>query len=279
LLETQPERGADIERPAPRYNIRLWRHIEQQALATLFDCNTKTSFGPLVRNEEYWQWLLARHAFDRIYVALDGPDRVELDAASPIVGYAVMKEGRILELMTAPDHSTAATQLLSRACADAIEQDLHYVRLDAPVGDPLHHVMARAGGELGYHESLCGEVCLVKLLDVRRAVEILSDQLVQRAKDAGFPLPNELGLHIGNSRSTLELRARSARLKTGRSCRSYLECSAGVLTQMLLGHLDVKVALAAQRVVASTRIAADLASAIFPRVVLWRPTWDELPAT
>jgi hypothetical protein len=168
--------------------------------------------------------------------------------------------------------------LLARACSDAIEQDAHYVRFDAPVGDGLHDVLARAGGELGYHESLNGEVCLLKLFDVHQLVESIGDQLAQRARDAAIALPVELGLHIDGARYTLEVRSRSAKIKPGRSGRSYLELSLPDLTQLLLGHMDLHVGVAAQRVIASTRVALELACVLFPKLPLWRPPWDELPA-
>jgi GNAT superfamily N-acetyltransferase len=268
----------DQKRPVSRYNIRLWRHIELESLMQLYERRAAHSYGSLIRTEAHWQWLLGRHAFDRIYVAIEGPDRLELEGAPPIVGYAVMKEGRIVELMHDADHPAAAPQLLGRACSDAIEQDAHYVRFDAPVGDPLHDVIARAGGELGYHESVNGEVCLIKLLDVHRLIELIGDQLAQRARDAGLNLPLELGLHIDGARYTLEVRSRSAKIKPGRSCRSYLELSSADLTQLLLGHLDVHVAVAAQRIAAATRVAVELACVLFPKLPLWRPPWDELPA-
>ena len=82
------------------YNIRLWRQVEQAALTRLYNENTQHAYGPLVRTETYWQWLVRRGGNERIYVAIDGPDRFELDESlSPIVGYAATREGRILEMM------------------------------------------------------------------------------------------------------------------------------------------------------------------------------------
>ena len=279
LLQCQGPTGQDSKRAVTHYNIRLWRHIELASLIQLYERNTVHAYGALVRTEPHWQWLLGRHAFDRIYVAIDGPERFELEGVAPIVGYAVMKEGRIVELMVAAEHPEAAPQLLARACSDAIEQDAHYVRLDAPVGDGLHDIVARAGGELGYHESVHGEVCLVKLLDPHHLIELIGEQLAQRARDAGIGLPVELGLQIDDGRYTLEIRSRTAKLRPGRSCRSYLECSVTELAQLLLGHLDIHVAVAAQRVVASTRVALELACVLMPKLPLWRPPWEELAAS
>jgi hypothetical protein len=46
----------------------------------------------------------------------------------------------------------------------------------------------------------------------------------------------------------------------------------------LLGHLDVRESIASGRLAASTGVAEELAGALFPRVPLWRPPWDDLPA-
>lgn len=279
LLESHPEAAVAENGDRPQINIRWWRHIEVSGLIRLYTENTQRAFGPLVRSDAYWQWLLSRRAYDRIYVAIDGPDRFELDeAAAAMVGYAVMKEGRILELMASPNYPQAAELLLARACSDTIEQDGNYVRLDAPVGHPLHHLIARAGGELGYHEAVHGEVCLIKLFDMAQTFEKLGEQLHERAKSAGLSLPLELGLHIDGEKFALEIRPRSVKLRRGRVCRSYLACARSDLTQLLLGHLDLKAAITAGRILASTRIAVELAGALFPHLPLWRPPWDEIPA-
>jgi predicted acetyltransferase len=245
----------------------------------LYDETTRNSYGPLRRTEAYWQWLLSRRAFDRIYVAMLGPDRFDLDeGSSAMVGYAVMKDARIVEMVVHPDSPQAAEQLLARVCSDTIESDGHYVRLEAPVGDPLHHLMARAGGELGYHESQRGEVCLAKTLDIPQMFEHLNDHLHERSKAGGMHLPAELGLQVDGQKFVLEIRPRCVKLRTGRHCRSYLECTRAELTQLLQGHMDVKLAAAAGRVNLSTRVALETAEVLFPQLPLWRPPWDELPA-
>ena len=77
--------------------------------------------------------------FDHIIIALAGPDRLDLnEAAAPIVGYAVVRQERIVELMTDPAYPTAGVQLLARACSDAIERRGHEIVLEAPAEDPLH---------------------------------------------------------------------------------------------------------------------------------------------
>jgi GNAT superfamily N-acetyltransferase len=279
LLENQPARRDGDERSDPEINIRCWRHIELTGLVRLYNEFTGQSFGSTVRTEDYWHWLVSRRAFDRIFVAINGPDSFELDAgAAAIVGYAVMKESRILELVVSPKFPQAATQLLARACSDTIEQDGNYVRLEAPSADPLHQILVRAGGTVHHHESVQGEASLVKVLDIEQTVVALGEQLRERARRGSIPLPFELGLRIDGGKFCLELRPRSVRIRAARRGRSYLETGLLEWTQLLLGHLDLRSAIAAGRVVASTRVAAESAATLFPPLPLWRPPLDELPA-
>ncbi len=109
----------------------------------------RSAYGPLVRSEAYWQWLVRRGGNERVYVAIDGPDRFELDESlSPIVGYAATREGRIVEMMCSREHPEASIQLLARVCGDAIERDFHRVQLDGPPDAPLHALFLAAGRQL-----------------------------------------------------------------------------------------------------------------------------------
>ncbi|MFV1964797.1 MAG: GNAT family N-acetyltransferase [Pirellulaceae bacterium] len=278
-------RESDLSRPDPLrpriapLNIRLWRHVEQAALMRLYAENTAGSYGPLVRTEPYWRWLVNRRAYDRIYVAIEGPDRLELDdTIAPIVGYAVMRDTSIVELMTSPRHPQAASQLLARACRDAIEHDLHHVRLDAPPQHPLHGAFTAARGSRHFHEADQGEVFLFRLYEPLALLNRLSDELHLRARQAGLGLPSELGLCVDGEKHGLMLRPRSAKLASGKLGRSYLECSSIVLAQLLLGHLDIAAAAKAGRLSVSTRVAMQTAKALFPRLPFWRPPWDDMRA-
>ncbi len=263
----------------PQMNIRLWRHVERGALMRLYRGNTQGSYGALVRNDAYWRWLISRRGYDRIYVAIEGPNKLELDDAMvPIVGYAAMKEGRIAELMTVPDHPRAASQLLARACGDAIERDYHTVRLDAPPGHPLHQTIELAGGRFRYEEVAGGEVFMVKLFDPLALLKMLLPQIHQRAKAAELARPCELGIRYDGEKLRLVVSRRGVKLAAGKLGRSYLKCNRGILTQLLLGHLKAKAAAECGRLEASTQVAAETASVLFPPLPFWRPPLDDLPA-
>ena len=263
----------------PPISIRIWRHVEEAALTRLYVGQTRNSYGPLVRSDAYWRWLISRRAYDRIYVAIEGPDKFELDdTLTPIVGYAVMREGQILELVTADQRMDVAVQLLARACGDAIEYDFHYVRLDAAPDHPLHQTIANSGGRRCHHESDNGEVIMAKLFDPLAFLQACFEELHQRAKSAAWDLPCDLGLLIDGEKFCLSVRKRTVKLVAGKLGRSYLECGSDDLTQMLLGHIDIASAVDAGRLAASTRVAIDTASVLFPRLPIWHPSFDDMPA-
>ena len=61
-----------IPRPRRRLHIRPWLQWEQAALARIYA--SRDAYGPLERTPAYWQWLLHRHGYDQVYVALEGPE-------------------------------------------------------------------------------------------------------------------------------------------------------------------------------------------------------------
>ena len=115
------EHSALLARPL---SIRRWRHVEMPALVRLYQQNSQHAYGSFERTDAYWRWLVGRQAYDSLLVALDGPDKLELEeTTAPIVGFGVLRQEQLVELCTVPGHPTADYQLLARACGDAIEHD------------------------------------------------------------------------------------------------------------------------------------------------------------
>ncbi len=279
LGESTPVEAAPWQPQTQPLNVRIWRHVEQSALMRIYANNTRNVFGPVVRNEDYWQWLINRRAYDRIYIAIDGPEKIELsDELTQIVGYAVVKGERIVELMTEDGRRDAAEQLVARTCRDAIEHDTNQVRLDAAPNDWLHGLFSSAGGQQHYHESEAGDVWMVKAFDPLSLGRTMLSEIYRRAKAGGISAPSELGILLDGRKLTLSIRQRSARLEPGKLGRSYLVCSQAELTQLLLGHLNVEVAVENGRLQASTRVAVETACTLFPQLPLWHPPLDGLPS-
>ncbi|MEX0714629.1 MAG: GNAT family N-acetyltransferase [Pirellulales bacterium] len=257
--------------------IRPWRQVELPALMRLYQENTATAAGPYQRSEAYWRWLISRKEFDQVWVAVEGPDRLELDfAGSQVVGYAVTRDDRVIELLTAADHPTAAEQLLARACSEAIERDQHSISLSVPPGDRLFDLFQTAGGTLHQTEAFQGEVQMMKLIDPGRLLRAMAAELHRRAVCAGLARPCELGLQVDGQKYHLVLSRRSVQVRPHRLGRSYLTLSMPELTRLVAGHLDVGESIEAGRVAASTRLAGEIAQVLFPRLPLWRPSLDDL---
>lgn len=258
-------------------NIRLWRHVEQAALMRLYDQDVQGRWGANERTEAYWRWLVTRRAYDRIYVAIDGPDHLELDdVRSPIVGYAVVRDGCIFELVTSPQYATAAEQLLARACADAIEHDQHMVSLHAPPDSPIHEIIRANRRSRPHPSDYRDQVLMVKTFGSAGLLQRLADDFHDRAKAANLRRPCELGLHVSGRKLTLNIGNRKARISAGKLGRSYLTLDEKLLSQLLLGHLDVNAAVAAGHLEGSTRTAVETAAVLFPHLPFWRPPLDDL---
>jgi hypothetical protein len=213
-------------------------------------------------------------------VALDGPDKLELEESiAPIVGYAVLRQGRIVELMTAPGHPTANHQLLARAAREVIEHDRQDLIVSAPASHPLHRVMTEAGGVLCHQEAdTQQEVYMVKVVDPLKFVAMIGPELEARAKQAGLPREAELGFSVDGMKWRLAYTRRGIRVRGGSLGRSYLTMNRAEFTRLVLGHGSVQETAFSGRIQASTQTALDLADALFPRLPLYRPVWDELGA-
>jgi hypothetical protein len=261
----------------PALSVRHWRQVELPALMRIYQANLAESYGALARSEAYWRWLVSRRAFDQIFVAIEGCDRLSLEEdGCRIVGYAVTKDHHVVEMMVEPTHPEAATRLLHRACSDAIERDWHVIRLHASPDHPLHAVVVEAGGELQAHAADSTRQILVRLPDTTTYLRRFRSELQARAMRGKLVLPVELGIQVGNQKWQLNLTETDASMIADRLGRSYISCDRATWNHLRSGYQSAGAALADRRLTASTTLAADTAQALFPEVSLWRPPWDDL---
>ncbi len=257
--------------------IRPWRQVELPALMRLYRDMTAGRGGHFERTEAYWRWLISRKGYERIYVAIDGPDNFELeDDPTRLVGYLITSEDRVLEIATAQTHRHLAPELLARACSEAIERDYHMVTLHAPANDPLMEIFRIAGGTLQCAESHQGEVYMAKLMNPVNFLKQLCPELHRRADAAALVRPCELGLVVDGEKLRLIISRRSVKVSRRGIGRSYLATNAANFTRLLLGHLDIAEAVIDGRLRASTQTATETARALFPQLPLWRPPLDEM---
>jgi len=85
-----------------------------------------------------------------------------------------------------------------------------------------------------------------------------------------------LGIVVDGERFRLVLSRRGARLEFNRVGRHAIYCNAAEFTRLVVGHNDLPTAMEGGRLRASSRVARDLATVLFPRRPLWRPPLDDL---
>lgn len=272
LTQLTPPRDA-VGGRGPLY-LRPWRHVELAGLMRCYEQWSQRVEGACRRSEAYWRWLISRKPFDHIYVATtNGPDGDD-DGAS-MLGYAIVAEDRVLEVVYPHDQPHVGRQLLGRACHEAIERDLHDLQLHAPAGDPLHELFTAAGGRRHWHEVHQGEVFMARLPDLTETLKRMLPVLHRRAVESGVvSRPFELGLVVEGRKHCLVLSRRGVRLLPHRVGRSYLSCSEAEFTRLLLGHYDLAEAVSRGRVEVSTRLAVEVGQHLFPQVALWWPSLD-----
>lgn len=276
--------------------VRPLRRIELPALARLYAQNLAGQSGWPLRSEAYWDWLLARGACDRIYVAASGSEPADLTKLlDSIVGYAFVREARLVEVVTARGRDDVARSLAARVCADASEQGDWHVHCDAPPHDPLHDLFRRASGKAVSGQELDGEVFkakevfMARLLDPLLVLRQLAPTLHSRARTTGLPRPSELGLELcgsGKSRKDrgvverfrLLLGRRTVRVETGGPSRHTIALKCADLAPLVLGDCPAAEMLSRGRIHAGTPRARQLAAALFPSSRWWRPPLDDLLA-
>jgi hypothetical protein len=268
-----------IPRRRRRLHIRPWLQWELAALARIYNQNLGSLCGPLERTAAYWRWLIGRRGCETVYVALEGPDQLELgEVNTRIVGYAAIRGDQIVELMASPDCPRAAAELLYRCCGDAIERDCHSLVLHAPPGCPLFELFDEAGGSGPPHASDRAEVQMMRLINPLEFLQRLSSEFAGRVTAVGLSRPFELGLLVDGQKYQIELGVESVGITSERMGRSYLRLNIADFTRLVLGQLDWDVAVADSRLECSTALASTAGRALFPSLAHWRPPWDDMPA-
>jgi GNAT superfamily N-acetyltransferase len=262
--------------------MRQWRHVELPAILRIYKQNASRFVGPLDRSEAYSRWLISRSAFDSIIVALMGQDRYDLhETTARIVGYAIQSGNRVLELMADPEFPGLEREILARVCAEAVENDRQEILYESSVADPLH--AAVTGGESAAGAAQGGDRMVVaKLFRPLETLEALVPVFARRVAEAGIRETVELGLEAPNFRGSIIVADQRGEMKAtvqaGRVGRSYLRIAPDELARLVLGQCDPQEAVAAGRIEPSTQVAVKLAAQLFPRLPLWCPMWDDLPA-
>ena len=277
-------------REGPAVTMRQWRHVELPAILRIYEQNAGRFVGSLFRSEAYARWLISRGAFDSIIVALQGNDRYDLhENTAKIVGYCIQSGNRVLEVMADPDYRGLEREILARVCAEAIENDRQELIYESSPSDPLHQAVL---GPCTTDQPVAttsrvapqDRMVVAKVFDPRELLTAQAPVVSQRVAEAGIRDAVELGFESNQFRGSITVTSdktdalRTAQVHSGRIGRSYLKLTNEELARLLLGQCDPLEAAVAGRLESSTQMARKLAEQLFPRLPLWLPAWDDLPA-
>ncbi|MDZ7616805.1 MAG: GNAT family N-acetyltransferase [Patescibacteria group bacterium] len=277
VLGSLMEQGLHQPGRREKVHIRPWLAWEVDRLPGLYRATMAGLLGPVERSEAYWQWLMHRQAFDQFYVAVDGPELIDLDGRkSPVVGYAAIKAGQILELAAASGRRGIAASLLARVCHEGIESGRRTVLLHAPKADRLHDVFRCSGGPCRVDSPHYDDAVMAKVLQPLALLRRMKNLLLPRAIAAGLPPRFELGFQVGEKHYLLAVAKSDLTVLGRKPTRHSIELNRADFTRMLLGQLDWERVLADGPMVARTAEAACFARVLFPTVPFWKPPLDDL---
>ncbi len=268
---TKPRRRHSIE-------VRSWRHFEIDSLRHVYSQLSTNKWGMLHRSEEMWQWLVGRKAHDQILIAVKKDKRKtgECETEPNLVGYAIIRDSCIVEMLTLPGHSSARGMLVARACRDAIDRDHHFVSLYTPAADPMHELLITAGGSWVSDGAAAGGKSMLKLLSPHRWVERLYPILHERAREADISLPVQIDFLVDGARLRLTVTRRSARLESSTAPLPQVECDWHTFQNLLTSNLTYRdVHKASQLHVLQDDLKPRLA-ALFPAKLFWQSPFSIL---
>lgn len=268
-LAARKQRHANIE-------VRTWWHFELEAIQPVYEQVASAMWGASQRSDDMWRWLVGRKAHDQILIAVrHKPDESPKQATPNVVGYAVVRDACIVELVTLPGCSAVRPLLMARACRDALDRDLHFISLHTPPTDPLHELLVTAGGS--WLPSPVHGQWMCKLLSVEKWVERLYPQLYHRAREAGIPRPLEIGFAVDEERYRFVFTRRSVRLEHALpSTEVNVTCDGTAFQSMLLGNLTWQTAIERSTIRVDNPKRAALLAALFPSRLFWQSPFELL---
>jgi len=268
--------------------IRNWRHFELDSLRKIHEQVSSNMWGSLHRSEETWRWLVGRKAQDQILIAVKKPrSRPKAAAAEPnaelnselnVVGYAIVRDSCIVEMLTLSGYAHVRPMLVARACREAIDHNHHFVSLLTPANDPMHEFLVTAGGSWISEGSALEGKWMLKLLSPIRWCERLYPLLQQRAEQAGIARPLEIDFACGKKRRRLRLTRRSSRLETceGYSSPANVRCGHHTFQDIMTCNLTYHEALKQNRLQVGCDEVLSALAALFPPALFWQSPYPLL---
>jgi predicted acetyltransferase len=284
ILSHFDARRADSRRKRSSIEVRSWRHFELDSLRRVYHQLTTNMWAASQRSEPTWRWLVGRKAQDQILIAVKSgrgrPGGQSLGSRagddSHVVGYAVVRDSCIVEMMTLPGYSATRPMMMARACRDAIDRGHHFVSLHTPATDPLHELLVTAGGSWLSDSAAAGSVWMIKLLDPERWIERFYPILHQRAREEGIRSSQEIDFAIGDADYRLKLTRRSSRLTATQRRQPHVRCDWRTFQDLLTSNLISADAVADNRLQADDPDVLQTLAALFPPKLFWQSPFELL---
>lgn len=270
-LATRKHRHSQIE-------VRTWWHFELEGIQPVYDQVATAMWGTLHRSDDAWRWLVGRKAHDQVLIAVrhKAEETGESDKLHA-VGYAVVRDSCIVEMMTLPGYASVRLMLIARACRDAIDRDHHFVSLHTPATDPMHELLVTAGGSWHACAAQHGSPWMHKLLSPEKWVERLYPQLYHRAKEAGIPRPLEIGFAVDERCYRFLFTRRSVRLEHALpSTPTEVACDALTFQELLTSNLAWTTARERGLLRVEDSSKATILAALFPPRLFWQSPFELL---
>jgi hypothetical protein len=271
LSRNLPTSGGDglLEARGGPWHVRPWRQVEINDLMDLYDRQYACGIGSVIRSEDYWRWIIGRRYAHVIWVACQG-DQVR--------GYAFVKDHRVLEIATHPDHPQALQALLGRVRAEALERAYPEVIVHAPADHPVLEAFRAASGRIINQEEWEGQTSMYHVPDVGRFLTAILPELARRTAAADVPLPLELGLTVEDRRWLIHIEGKKSRVEPEKLSRRHLTTASAAFVRLVMGHTGIDRAVAEDGVEPSTATALDAARVLFPVAPIWRSPLDSATA-
>lgn len=267
--------------------VRTWRHFELDSIVNVYQQLSTNMWGAQQRSLETWQWLIGRKAHDQILIAVDTPRSADSEPvgaedgkATPenmrVLGYAIVRDSCIVEMLTLPGHSAVRAALLTRACRDAIDRDHHFVSLHTPATDPMHELLVTAGGSWIADSAATGGQWMVKLLSTEKWIDRLYPVLHERAREAGIPRPLEVDFGVSGAHHRFTLTRRSSRFEPIEPSPLSVQCNWLGLQDLLTSNLTFPEAIARGRLRTPHLSLLRTLAALFPPKLVWHSAFPLL---
>ena len=246
----------------PEYFVRIGRLTDLEAMQSLYRDHVSSHHGTVVRDDEYWSWLMTRGSHDRIYLFFESDD---------VRAYVVIRNGSVLEIVDSTNDGRGSARLLEQVGADAIDQGRYSLHIHSPIDDPVHRWADQADGRLYVGEPR--ESWMVKVPSMRSLLRRLAPEMFRRQRKQNV-VP-ELSVRIGKEEIRIARGVRSMKITRGTSNRHRVGLTQKAATQLVLGYRSADQLADEQKLVASTDEAMRSIRILFPALNLWRPEWDD----